>query len=570
MVTDVDASGQGNGGGYEYHFVALLSEGSDLVCKICYLPSRNPHLSSCCGHTFCKSCINNLKEITEVFSKACPVCRDSTFPVIQNKQIDRAVRSLHVYCTNEKEGCKWQGEINDIVGHVNCCQYEDVKCTNSSCGNIVQRRFLQNHMNFECAYRDLSCWRCLLKGTYLFIEGQHKDECPNSPLPCPNRCEVGTVFRKDLDAHREICSLEMIKCEYYDIGCEAEIARKDIKDHNRENVDKHLHALKRELACTKKDLLQAQKDLATAEKGMVDMQKNFQKQINDIEYQCQQNIKGLETHLYNTIHQLHKNCHPWTLKLNALATMSTSGEQVVPVVLKMTNFAKFKKEKEWWYSDPFYTHRKEYKMRLLVCAAGDNNGEGTFVSVWLSLLNGHDEKELPLKGKIKLYNQISNKEHHRVTVECCNNDGTRTVADTNWAAFREWRNPCFISHNDLTEVSNTRNFLKNDCLFFWVFVKIHSTVTPEELPQPEPLFSHKEDMHSPAPMQENQCLHNTHDDTIDDDMESPHEEYVGISDDVQQKPCPPKEHSCVTDDEKVEKDVLFHALLLLVATCMHC
>ena len=362
----------GANGGYDYHFVASLPHGSDIVCKICHLPSRNPHLSSCCGHTFCKICTEIFKEnaLRGQVTYACPVCRDSEFTVVQNKQIDRAVRSLHVYCTNKKEGCSWLGEINDIVEHLNCCQYESIECENNGCGINIQRQFLSDHMDFDCQYRDVNCWHCYLKGTYYFIEGKHKDECPKLPLPCPNGCEVGTVLRQDLDKHKEICPLEMIRCEYYDMGCEREIARKDVRDHCRENADKHLGVLKCELANTKKDLVQAQKDVVIMEKAMLNMQKEFQKQVDNIEHQCQETIKRLETELYKSIDQLHKNCNTWALKLDALAKMSTREEQVVPVVLKMTNFAKLKKEKKWWYSDAFYSLSKVYKLRLLVCAAG--------------------------------------------------------------------------------------------------------------------------------------------------------------------------------------------------------
>ena len=563
MESTLDASQTklvGNGGGYDYHFVALLSDGLDVVCKICHLPSRNPYLSSCCGHTFCKCCIEYFKEhaIHEGVTSACPVCRDSEFPVVQNKQIDRAVRSLHIYCTNEKEGCEWQGEINDIVEHLKCCQYESIECVNSGCGIHVQRQFLKNHMDFECQYRDVNCWHCYLIDTYFFIEGRHKDECPKLPLPCPNGCEIGVVPRQDLDKHKEICPLAMIRCEYYEMGCQPEIACKDIEEHNRENVDKHLDMLKCVLANTKSDLAQARKDVVNTEKRMVDMQKKLQKQINTIENQSQESIRRLEMQLYNSICQLHKNCNPWALKLNALASMSTTEEQVVPVVLQMTSFAKLKKEKEWWYSDPFYSLNKEYKMRLLVCAAGDTDGKTPFVSVWLSFLNGPDldRKDLLLKGEIKLFNQLSNTEHHCVTVECHNNDDVSTTVENSWVDQREWRDPCFVCHDDLS----TRNFLKNDCLFFQVFVKIHAG-TSEEPEQPNLPMSDEEhacsknDIDSYMQKQEPNLL-SEHIYTTDH-KESPVEEephpHVTIVDDakLQQKSHPCKENVCATDNAKV-------------------
>ena len=453
-------------GGYnDYHFVTSLLDGSDLLCKICRFPSRNPHLSSCCGHTFCKSCIDNLKE-AKTITYACPVCRDSEFSVVLNKQIDRAVRSLHVYCTNEKEGCKWQGEVNNIDTHLRSCQFEGVKCENHGCEKNFQRQFVKSHMDFECPYRDVSCQHCCSIGAHFFIEGKHKDECPKFPMPCPNGCDVGTVAREDVDKHRKICSLEMIECEYYDMGCKAKIARKDIKTHNREKVDEHLNFVKCELARTKKDLVQAQTDRATIVQKMIDLPKKFQEHINDIETQSRKNINRLEAQLYNSLCQIHKNCNPWTLKLNALAAMSTSGKQVVPVVLKMTNFFNMIKEKECWESNGFYSHDNECKMCLSVYASDNADG---YLSVELSLV--YDDSEMPLKGSIKLLNQINDCEHHCATIDSCN----ATIAKSEWMIFSEWKNPTFIPLSHLYAVSSTRSFIKNDSVFFEVYVQMHVT-----------------------------------------------------------------------------------------------
>ena len=45
------------GGGYDYQFVHGTPQ-EFLICKICLAASRDPHLSVCCGHIFCKSCID--------------------------------------------------------------------------------------------------------------------------------------------------------------------------------------------------------------------------------------------------------------------------------------------------------------------------------------------------------------------------------------------------------------------------------------------------------------------------------------------------------------------------------
>ena len=213
--------GQDNGG-YSYEFVNTPPD--SLICKICYLPSRDPYLSVCCGHAFCKSCLDNVK--AAAITNACPVCRDEEFLTFLNKQANRIIRSLHVYCTNKEKGCGWQGELNDINNHLGNCKYENTECSNE-CGKMIQRQYLTSHVETECPHHKVNCQYCHDTGEHQFIEDQHKEECPKLPIPCPNKCEAGNVPREDMEAHREECPLEMIQCEYYSVGCEVRMARKD-------------------------------------------------------------------------------------------------------------------------------------------------------------------------------------------------------------------------------------------------------------------------------------------------------------------------------------------------------
>ena len=244
-----------NIGGYDYD---LVSKPPDrLVCKICHLPSRDPYLSVCCGHLFCKSCLDNVRKAA-AFTNACPVCRDEEFVTFPNKAVDREVKELHIYCTNKEKGCEWQGELNYINNHLgnsDGCQFEEVKCSNE-CGKMIQRQYLTSHVETECPRRKVNCQYCHDTGEHQFIEGQHKEECPKLLLPCPNTsCEVGSVLREDMEAHRKECPLEMIECEYYSVGCKrVKLARKDLEEHDNEKMKDHLMMTKNELTTTKTQL----------------------------------------------------------------------------------------------------------------------------------------------------------------------------------------------------------------------------------------------------------------------------------------------------------------------------
>ena len=197
-------------GGYDYQFVDAPPD--TLVCKICHCPSKVPHLSVCCGHTFCKSCLVGAKNST--VANVCPICRSAKFETFPNKQNERLIKSLAVFCTNKDKGCKWQGEVNDITSHLknsNGCQYVEVRCSNN-CGSFVQRQYLANHVKNECPCRTVNCQYCHITGEHRFIEYQHKEaECPKFPTSCPNEC--GKIIPRDsIVDHKKVCPYQLLQC----------------------------------------------------------------------------------------------------------------------------------------------------------------------------------------------------------------------------------------------------------------------------------------------------------------------------------------------------------------------
>ena len=488
-----------NNGGYDYE---LVSQPSDrLICKICHLPSRDPYLSVCCGHIFCKSCLDNVKKATTI-TNACPVCRDEEFETFPNKAVDREVKSLHIYCTNKEKGCEWQGELNDINNHLgnsDGCQFEEVKCSNE-CGKMIQRQYLTSHVETECPRRKVNCQYCHDTGEHQFIEGQHKEECPKLPLPCPNNCDIGNIPYKSMEAHRKECPLEMIQCEYYSVGCEVRMARKDQEKHKKEKMEEHLmmtnlvlNDIKHELTITKHELTETKATLAdtnskfaNTESKLTNTNSKLDSQLTDTNNQLAialQRINTLEVLLYLATDKavtrptssaaVLESSVGWSGKLVALAMMSTSDDQECPIIVKTTEFKNKKRFNIEWYSDPFYTHNKGHKMCLRVDAAGYDKGEGTHLSVYLYLMKGPHDNELtwPLRGKfeMKLLNQISDSEHYIVTVTY--DDRASDAADrvtVGNTSENGWGYQQYISNKDLHKITPTSQYLKDDCLFFQV------------------------------------------------------------------------------------------------------
>jgi len=523
-------------GGYDYEFVETPLD--MFICKICRFPSREPYLSECCGHTFCKLCIDHAKEVALFLPYLCPVCRSEEFKIIRNKQNERVIKSLYVYCTNRAKGCEWQGEVNSIIDHLesnngcpyeevvcptNCdtkflqrkllndhlenqcprrkvdCQYcnitdelqyiegshmekcpkypllcpnncgasdipredmddhrewclfEEVNCPNQ-CEMSFQRQYLQNHTENECPCREVSCQYCQTIDKQQFIEGQHLDLCPKFPLICLNKCEAENILREDMETHKKECPLEMVQCVYHNVGCNTMMARKDLQQHSQDKIEEHLSYTMSELVNTKDKLAMTEQKLATS----IDTVSKLQEKIVQIEFQSK--IK-LEMKLQKVM-----DCVQWGFRINSKA--NNDCDQILPVVIKMSEFERKRKNNDDWYSHTFFTHDKGYKLKLNVVPAGWGDCKGTHVSVYLYLEEGPHDFLLkwPMKKhfEVKLLNQIDNSKHHS---ESCYVSAKRGATKGNTAI---WNSHEFISFYFLQNPLVDCKFVDNDIVFFEV------------------------------------------------------------------------------------------------------
>ena len=152
------------------------------------------------------------------------------------------------------------------------------------------------------------------------------------------------------------------------------------------------------------------------------MEKEFKELLSASQQNAQKTIHDLTQKLTiaeKEIAALQNQLSPlWrSIDLNNQAAKLLSGNEVLPVVVKMSKFTKKKREGIRWYSEPFFTEQNGYKMQLKILPNVD--AVHSHLSVFLYIMKGPYDKQLkwPMKGeyKVELLNQNSDSMHHSVT-----------------------------------------------------------------------------------------------------------------------------------------------------------
>ena len=428
-------------GGYGCEFVQRLPDVVQTECSICRQVLKEPHMISCCGHNFCKSCIEQVKKD----GKNCPLCNEAGFSLMYNKGLERTLKGLEVYCTNCEVGCEWIGKLGVLKQHLNIdydpekqlegCSFARVKCIHANCVARFERRFLGNHQT-ECPKRPFSCDYCReYESTFEDVAYHHYPVCKCYPLPCPNNCIPDTIEHQNLQHHLDNdCPLQVVNCDFQYAGCEAKLPRKDMPAHLAENYSHItlLSVLNQRLA-----------------------QKN-----NDMAAKLLEKDEQIERLTMSTV------------ELKSSLEMLHHHMRVAPIQITMTEFNQHKSVSDIWYSDPFYTHPHGYKMCLRVDANGNGSGKGTHISVFIFLMRGDFDNHLqwPFRGRIsiQLLNQLEDKNHQNASLSFSGapDEHTSRVTTPSGRAVRGLGQPEFIAHN-YRSINNCR-YVEENCLKFLV------------------------------------------------------------------------------------------------------
>ena len=455
-------------GGFDCEFIKHPPEDFQIDCPVCLLVLREPHQVSCCGYTFCRTCI----ERVQLQKGACPTCNEADFTVFQDKRLQRSLYAYHVRCSHEKEGCQWTGELGELDKHLNVnpkpseqlvgCEAVEIECRH--CSGLFQRRYVNTHQAIECIRRPFSCEYCRnYKADYEDVTSKHWPVCKSYLVPCPNECGANPE-RQNLEHHvSKYCPLTIIDCDFHYTGCEVQLPRKDMPAHLAENLVPHMAKL---VTYNQNKVQEKEQQILQLTKGMTEKLEENRLKIDQLERKNEALSKSL-LEKEQEIAQLKAKQEEDHSSVQALQLYAGP-----PVDRIMTEFEKHRQDGDLWFSEPFCTHPYGYKMCLCVHANGWNTCKGTHVSVFGCLVKGKfdDYLKWPFRGDItiQLINHLQD-EHHTQVVEFskANSSSTSRVATEEYGAA--WGHSNFISHSNLHHTpAKNRQFLKDDCLHFRV------------------------------------------------------------------------------------------------------
>ena len=355
-----------------------------------------------------------------------------------------------------------------LSDHLTACEYTLLHCPNKCIENTNEvqmlRRDLDHHLKDACPNRQYQCPHCKDTGRYCDITTTHLDICSKLKIPCPNSECKSLVFRCDFADHQSKCLFQKVPCTYAGIGCEEELLRKDLEQHEKEDAILHLQLATETVHKQQQEINELKDEIDELEEEIDELEEEIDEQREEIKKQ----------------HGEMKTVKDEQIILSDGITAGQAG----PCVFKMTKYHQHKSTKDIWYSPPFYTHPGGYKMCIKVYANGCDDGADTHVSVFAYLMRGKNDDNLPwpFTGRvgITLLNQLTDKNHYTNTVSFPqdSDEANKRILDGE-RAHTGYGQPTFISHNQLGyDTAKNCQYLRDDCLYFQIKVQAAKPMKP--------------------------------------------------------------------------------------------
>ncbi|XP_076833840.1 TNF receptor-associated factor 3 [Brachyhypopomus gauderio] len=226
-------------GGFRDHFV--MPPESKYCCEFCRLVLCKPRQTEC-GHRFCETCM------VELLSKPNPVCPADLEPLFSDKVFrdvccQREILTLKVYCRSAKNGCKEQMSLQQVMEHLNTCEYFEVPCPLGKCKEKIMRKDMAEHLSRKCKHRESTCEFCKHKMALTDLQKHKETVCPAFPVPCPNLCSFSSILRSELSSHQHDCPKAQVTCSFFRFGCSYKGLNQDLREHESSFAAEHLRLM---------------------------------------------------------------------------------------------------------------------------------------------------------------------------------------------------------------------------------------------------------------------------------------------------------------------------------------
>jgi len=359
-----------------------------------------------------------------------------------DKELNKEIMALEAKCNNTEWGCKWEGNVKEAQFHPDKCDYNDIYCIND-CGAKFQRRFLQKHLEKDCAKKIIPCAFC--DDRFLRENKKaHLEDCMKVPLPCPNKCDKKlTIAREELDKHIEQeCPRTKIVCQFEEVGCPHRCSREKLARHYKSGIIEHVRLLY-DIVMSYGQRLDQHHELLQDHGALLE---NHQTQIADIERTARNQL---------------------TWRIDEYQRKMKEAKSGTCTTL---------------FSQPFNTSKHGYRLCGSLCLNGDGKGKGTHISAFISILKGAYDSLLkwPFCYRVSFYLLDQNsapdqRKHIKFSIKpnpCPENAPFlgQPKMDKN-ASFGGAK---FVKHEDI----ESRPFVKDDTIFLKITVDCDGSAEP--------------------------------------------------------------------------------------------
>ena len=341
--------------------------------------------------------------------KPCPKCRNnSDISTCESKRTKRYVDQLRCYCSNRREGCEWEGELQELNDHLNenpsnenqlnGCDFTKIHC--QFCQEMFPRNQMSEHLENICQDRPFKCQYCNHQDTYQQVINIHLSECQQQPVVCPQGCG-SSPQQENLAAHiADECPNTTITCKIQ--GCGERRKRKDMPAHNQECAAQHVELLSQKVS-------------------------KLEGEVSELEGEAEQQKKE-----QNARH--------------------------LPITVTMKNYQQLLSARDRWNSRLLYTQERGYAIFLAVYVAGF--GAGVFtgdISVYVYVTRGEYDEELQWPHRLSIEVSLLNQ----------NDDGDKVTKIFNIQAKKGDQN-CYDGCQRFIKERIAQRYAKNNCLNFMV------------------------------------------------------------------------------------------------------